>query len=87
MSNMTENQRGQMERYDLGETRSRLFSATPREQRVWAGLSVVFVLILAALSYAAIQVFDGWASAIVLADLVIIFFGLAMWLNPNRKHV
>ena len=87
MANMSPGERAQMERYDLQDRRDRLSRATEGQKRVWAGLTVVFLVILAALSYAAYQIFDGWPHLIVLADLIIIFFGLALWVNPRRKNV
>lgn len=86
MANMTENQRGQMERYDLGETKSRLFTASGRERKVWAVYSVIAMVVLVLLSIAAISILNTWR-LIVLADIIILFFGIAAWLNPNRKHV
>jgi hypothetical protein len=84
MSNMTESQRDQMGRPDLGYTRTRLNQATPGQQRVWSVLTVVFIGVLVALSYAAVQVFDGWAHLVVIADLIIVFFAVAIWLNRGK---
>jgi putative effector of murein hydrolase LrgA (UPF0299 family) len=85
MSNMTENQRSQFERYDLRETRpTRLTSVSEGGQRILAGLTLLFVGVLAALTYAAVQIFDGWHHLIVIADFVIVFFAIAAWIYSTR---
>ena len=86
MSNLTETQRNQLDRYDLQETRTRLNSPTQRQERVYAVLSIVFLGVLAALTYAAFEVFDGWHHLIVLADMAIVFIGIAAWNNPRRRN-
>ena len=85
MSNMTENQRSQFERYDLRETRpTRLTKVSDGGQRILAGLTLLFVGVLAALTYAAVQIFDGWHHLIVIADFVIVFFAIAAWIYSTR---
>jgi hypothetical protein len=86
MSNMTENQRAQFERYDLQERRPRHSQLTEGGQRFLAGLTIVFIGVLAALTYAAVQVFDGWHHLIVIADIVLIVLALAWWINSNRRE-
>lgn len=85
MANMTPGQRTQMERYDLGEQDDRI--SRPKQGRSIVVTTVVLLLILAVLSYAAIQAFDGWAHLVVIVDLVILFFGIAYWVYPQRKNV
>ena len=85
MSNMTENQRSQFDRYDLREKRPRMTEVSEGGQRFLAILTVVFVVVLGALTYAAIQVFDGWAHLVVIADLLIIFFAIAAWIYSTRS--
>ncbi len=82
---MTENQRSQFERIDLRETRTPLTSLSERGQRFLAGLTIVFIAVLAALTYAAVQVFDGWHHLIVIADFVIVFFAIATWIYSTRQ--
>ncbi len=84
MSNMTENQRSQFERVDLREKRPRLTEVSEGGQRFLAGLTILFVAVLGVLTYAAIQVFDGWAHLVVLADFVIVFFAIAAWIYSTR---
>ena len=86
MSNMTENQRAQFERYDLQERRHRMTELSEGGQRFLAGLTVVFIGVLAALTWAAVQVFDGWHHAIIIADIVIVFLALAAWIHSKRSH-
>jgi hypothetical protein len=85
MSNMTENQRTQFERYDLREKRPRLHEVSEGGQRVLAGLTILFIGVLAALTWAAVQIFDGWHHLIVIADLVIVFLAIAAWIHSTRR--
>ena len=85
MSNMTQNQRDQFQRYDLRETRSRLTSVSDRGQRILAGLTLVFIAVLGALTFAAVQVFDGWHHLIVIADIVLVIGAIAVWIYSARQ--
>jgi uncharacterized membrane protein YqjE len=85
MSNMTENQRAQFERYDLRETRSRMTSVSERGQRYLAGLTIVFIAVLVVLTIAAVQVFDGWHHLIVIADIVLVIGAIAVWIYSTRQ--
>ena len=80
MSNMTENQRDQVERFELGHTDDRLSRATPGQQRALSVLTPIFILVLGAMVFAAAQVFDGWPHLIVIGDLVVVTFAIAAWL-------
>jgi hypothetical protein len=80
MSNMTESDRDQIERFELGHTDDRLSRATPGQQRALSFLTPIFIVILGLLVFAAAQVFDGWPHLIVIADLVIVVFAIAAWL-------
>lgn len=86
MANMTINQRNQLGRYDLADRHTRLTRATPGQRRVFTLLSGIFLVALGVLVYAATEVFDGWPHAIVLADMAVVFFGVAAWVYPGRKH-
>jgi hypothetical protein len=79
-------QRMQVERYDLGETRDRLKSAGDGGRRFVIAYTLVALAVLAVLTYAAIDVFEVSKDAVVAADLIVLVFGLAAWVNPNRKH-
>jgi hypothetical protein len=76
----------QVERYDLGDTRTRLNAAGAGGRKFLIAYTVVALAVLAALTYAAIDIFEVSRDAVVAANLVILFFGLAAWVNPNRKH-
>ena len=86
MANMSGAERSQIERYELG-ARDRLSSASTSGRRWVIAYTIIGLLVLAALTYAAIEVFEVSKHAIVVADLIIVFFGLAAWVYPNRKHV
>jgi len=81
MSSMTQTDRNQLSRYDLQEKHTRLTHVSERGTRILAGLTVVFIGVLAALTYAAVQVFDGWHHAIVIADIGIVLAAVAVWMQ------
>ena len=85
MSNMTENQRSQFERYDLRERRPRMTEVSDRGQRYLAALTLVFIAVLVALTIAAVQVFDGWHHLIVIADIVLVIGAIAVWIYSTRQ--
>ena len=84
MSNMTENQRAQYERYDLRERRPRMTELSEGGQKLLSALTILFIGVLAALTWAAVQIFDGWHHLIVIADIVIIFLAIAAWIYSTR---
>jgi hypothetical protein len=81
---MTQMDRNQFDRYDLRDN-SGLTRMTERGQRVLTVLTVLFIGVLAALTYAAVQIFDGMHHLIVIADVVLIVVALAFWLNSVRQ--
>jgi hypothetical protein len=87
MSHMTEIQRSQLDRLELGDAQStRIFRPTTTGRKLLTAYLLIGLAILGVLTYAAIEVFDGWHHAIVLADLAVVFLGIAAWNNPRRKH-
>ena len=81
MSRMTVNQRNQYERSTLNQRSPRLSDSGRRAMII---TTVIGLVVLAVLSVAAFQVFEGGHHWIVIADLVIIVFGLAAWcLDPD----
>jgi hypothetical protein len=86
MSNMTENQRAQFERYDLRERRPRMTSVSERGQRYLAALTLVFIAVLVVLTIAAVQVFDGWHHLIVIGDIVLVLGAIAVWIYSMRQR-
>jgi hypothetical protein len=84
MGNLTVQDRNQYERANYTDS-ARLTSTA--ERRLMVAYMVIGALVLAALTFAAVQVFDGWHHLIIIADLVIIFFGIAAWVWPQRRNV
>jgi hypothetical protein len=84
MGNLTVHDRNQYERANYQDA-PRLSGAV--ERRLMVGYTLIGLVVLAVLTFAAVQVFDGWSSAIIVADLVVVFFGIAAWVWPERKHV
>ena len=84
MSRMTVNQRNQFERSGYTERNPRLSDSGRRAMII---TTVVGLVILAVLSVAAFQVFEGGHHWIVIADIVIIVLGLAAWVNPERRNI
>ena len=84
MGNLTVHDRNQYERANYQDA-PRLTGAA--ERRLMVAYTVIGLIVLAVLTFAAVQIFDGWHHAIIIADLVIVFFGLAAWVWPERKNV
>ena len=85
MSSMTQNDRNQFSRYDLQETRPRMNEVSERGAKILGFLTIVFIAVLGALTYAAIQVFDGMHHLIIIADIVLVILAVAYWMNSTRQ--
>lgn len=83
MANMTISDHNQMERAALTDGTGVRVGGFGR--RVLAAYLIVASAVLGVLLVAAAQVFDGWHHAIVIADLIVVFFGLSAWVYPGRK--
>ena len=81
---VNETERNQMYRYDLQESRPPLTSLSSGGTKIVIALNVLFLGVLAALTYAAVQVFDGWHHAIVIADMGIVLIAIAFWIASMR---
>jgi len=81
---VNEIERNQIFRYDLQEKRPPLTSLTSGGTRIVIALNILFVGVLAALTYAAVQVFDGWHHAIVIADMGVVLIAIAFWIASIR---
>jgi hypothetical protein len=81
MSRMTEADRNQFERATYSERSMR--PRTDAGRRATITFVVISIAILAALTVAAIQVFDGWAHLIVIGDLIIFTAAIAVWLSRD----
>lgn len=84
MGNLTVHDRNQYER--AGYTDSPRLTGKA-ERRLMAAYTVIGLVVLAVLTFAAVQVFDGWHHLIIIADLVVVFFGVAAWVWPERKNI
>lgn len=82
---MTVSDRNQFERANLRESSDR--PRTPLGRRALIGYTAIALAVLAALIFAAYQVFDGLPHLVVLAVIIIVVLGLAAWVNPRRPNV
>jgi hypothetical protein len=86
MGNLTVNERNQYER--AGYTDDTAWRATSVwGRRALLAYTLIGLAVLAALTFAAVQVFDGWHHLIVIADVIVILLGVAAWVYPERKRV
>jgi hypothetical protein len=86
MANMNVNQRAQYERTELGHAKgSRLL--TTRSSRPVVTYTLMAAAIAGVLAYATVAGIDHWYQALVLGVIVVIVFGLAAWVYPERKHI
>lgn len=82
MSNMTVNDRNEMERATFSGSSERIRRGSERGALVYN----LFALIVgAALCVAALSVIDGWAQWVVLAAIVATVVGFMIAISPNRK--
>jgi fatty acid desaturase len=82
MSNMTVNDRNEMERATFAGSSERIRRGSERGALVYNA----FALILgAALCVAALSVIDGWAQWMVLAAIVATVAGFMIAISPNRR--
>lgn len=79
MANMSMGDRGGIERAAAGD--ESLLRTGRTGQRVAAGYVVVGLVVLAALSYAAVRTIHGWDHIVVIADIVIVVAALAFFLR------
>ena len=83
MGNLTVQDRNQYERANYADVAR---PTTTAERRLMVAYTLIGALVLAVLTFAAVQVFDGWHHLIIIGDLVVIFFGVAAWVWPQRKN-
>ena len=81
MSHMTVNQRSQFERVDLSVPTT---GVRVRDSRPVIAYTVLAMVVLGALTYAAVEVLD-WANGIVLGAIVATAVGAMIALSPNRR--
>lgn len=80
MSNLRVQDRNQFERAQ--------YASPPRMsaggRRAMQAYTVIGLMILAALTFAAVQVFDGWHHLIVIGDIVLVVLAIAAWIYSQR---
>jgi fatty acid desaturase len=81
MSNMTVNQRNEMDRATYSGTSERIRRGSERGALVY---NVAALIIGAALCAAALSVIDGWAQWVVLGGIVATVIGFMIAISPNR---
>jgi fatty acid desaturase len=82
MSRMTENQRMQLDRPDLsGPDRS----VRVANRRPLVITTMLLLVVLAVLGYAAVQGIDHWWQALVLVMIVVTTIGLMIAVSPSRR--
>jgi fatty acid desaturase len=82
MSNMTVNQRNEMDRATYSGTSERIRRGSERGALIY---NVVALLIGAALCAAALSVIEGWAQWLVLGVIVATTIGFMIAISPNRR--
>ena len=82
MSQMTENQRRQFERADLGGPDRSVRLASDRPLLIYMAIAVV---IAGLLGWQAIERIDGWASFVVLGMIVVTTIGMIIAISPTRR--
>jgi hypothetical protein len=82
MSRMTESQRAQFDRPELGHSTPLL---SDRSGRWSVAFTVVALLVAGVLCVAAVAALDSWAQWLVLGVVVMTTVGLVIAINPNRR--
>ena len=82
MANMTESDRVQYERAELGAPDRTMRVGNKRPVIVFTAIALV---ILAALVYATAWGINGWAHALVLGVIVLTVIGLIIAVSPTRR--
>ncbi|HLM31027.1 MAG TPA: hypothetical protein VK326_05145 [Solirubrobacterales bacterium] len=82
MSNMSVNQRTQLERVDL---RVPTTGVHVRDQRLVIAYTILASILLAACIYATAIAIDGWAKLIVLGVIMLTAVGAMIAVNPLRR--
>jgi hypothetical protein len=82
MSNMTVNDRNEMERATLSGSKERIRHGSERGVLIY---NVIALIIGLALCVAAVSVINGWAQWIVLGAIVATVIGFMIAVSPNRQ--
>ena len=81
MANMTVNDRNQFDRVELSVPST---GVRVRNTKLLAALTVLFIGVLGAMCYAAIELLDSWARIAVLGGIVVTAVGAMIALDPRR---
>ena len=82
MSNMTVNQRNEMERATLAGSSERIRRGSERGALVYNAFALIIGI---GLCVAALSVIEGWAQWVVLGAIVATVVGFMIAISPNRK--
>jgi hypothetical protein len=82
MANMNVNQRTQFDRVDLSVPST---GVRVRNRKPLIAYTVVAIGMLVALSYAAVEVINGWAQVVVLMMIVVTTVGMMIAIDPLRR--
>ena len=82
MSNMTVNQRNQVEGAAYSGSAERIRHGSERGAAIY---SVIAAVIGIALCVAAVSIIDGWAQWLVLGVIVLTTVGFMIAISPNRR--
>jgi hypothetical protein len=82
MSNMTVNQRNEMERATLSGSSERIRRGSERGALIY---NIFALLVGIALCVAAVSIINGWAQWLVLGAIVATVVGFMIAVSPNRK--
>ena len=82
MSNMTVNQRNQIEGAGLSGSAERIRRGSERGASIYTALALV---IAAVLCYVAVTVIAGWWGWLVLGVIVLTTIGFMIAISPNRR--
>lgn len=82
LSNMTENQRMQLERPDLSVPST---GVQVRSRRPLVIYTVIASVVLVLLGYLTMRALDGWAQFVVLGAIILTAIGGMIAVSPNRR--
>ena len=84
MSNLDLHTRNQFERATLSDN-TYVKKTTPALRRAIMAYTAIATAVLAIGTWMAVLVFNGWPDLLIVGDLLVVLFGLAYWVWPDRK--
>lgn len=82
MSNMTVNQRNEMERATLAGSSERIRRGSERGATIF---NIIALIVGIALCVAAVSVINGWPQWVVLGAIIATVIGFMIAVSPNRR--